>query len=75
MLGNVQVWTSDWYDANDYTAGAVTDPAGPASGTLKVVRGGSWANIPRYTRVSTRQATPPESDPFVRVGFRCDGQL
>jgi len=74
MLGNVQVWTSDWYAPGDYAAGAVTDPAGPPTGTLRVVRGGSWANIPSFTRASTRQPTTPE-DQLMRVGFRCAGQL
>jgi len=31
-------WTADWY--GPYTANAVTDPTGPASGYFRVVRGG-----------------------------------
>ena len=40
MHGNVWEWVSDW-KAN-YLTGAQTDPEGPASGSLRVVRGGSW---------------------------------
>ncbi len=38
--GNVWEWVQDNYGR--YDAAAVTDPKGPASGSGKVVRGGSW---------------------------------
>jgi formylglycine-generating enzyme required for sulfatase activity len=46
MLGNVREWCSDWY-AKDYYAscsatGPVTDPAGPADGQVKILRGGCF---------------------------------
>jgi formylglycine-generating enzyme required for sulfatase activity len=40
MSGNVYEWVWDWY-AYSYSSGELTDPAGPASGTSRVVRGGS----------------------------------
>jgi len=40
MSGNVAEWTQDWY--GDYPNGAVTDPTGSATGSSRVVRGGSW---------------------------------
>jgi formylglycine-generating enzyme required for sulfatase activity len=40
MHGNVYEWTADWYGS--YGSGAQTDPEGPASGSARVRRGGSW---------------------------------
>jgi formylglycine-generating enzyme required for sulfatase activity len=44
MSGCVWEWTSDWYDANYYGDSPSHDPAGPAKGYEKVLRGGSWAD-------------------------------
>ena len=40
MHGNVWEWVYDW--KADYFTGAQTDPEGPASGSNRVLRGGSW---------------------------------
>ena len=67
MLGNVWEWVGDWY--GDYPGGAVTDPAGPGSGSLRVLRGGSWSYIARYCRSANRTGDPPGSRNINR-GFR-----
>lgn len=42
MSGNVREWCGDWYAAPYDNDDGVQDPTGPASGTEKVVRGGSF---------------------------------
>ncbi len=39
MHGNVYEWCLDWWQTN-LTAGAVSDPVGPAEGTARILRGG-----------------------------------
>jgi formylglycine-generating enzyme required for sulfatase activity len=67
MLGNVWEWTNDWYGF--YPTGAVTDPVGPASAGIRVVRGGSWFSFARFVRAAhRRRATPFDRD--LNLGFR-----
>lgn len=41
MLGNAIEWVNDWYSANYYAVSPSTDPPGPSSGSVRVLRGGS----------------------------------
>ena len=41
MSGNVAEWCWDW-SADDYGTGTLTDYRGPASGTYRIYRGGTW---------------------------------
>ena len=52
MHGNVWEWCQDWYDA--YPTQAVTDPQGAASGSSRVLRGGSWNNNAQFLRSADR---------------------
>lgn len=66
MSGNVLEWCSDWYGR---TLSGGLDPKGPASGSLKVFRGGSWNGNASYCRIAFRVASDP-TDSFFPFGFR-----
>lgn len=68
MHGNVLEWCQDWY--GPYSAGAVTDPRGPAEGTYRVIRGGSWDRAARLARSAHRFWNHP-SYRVDGLGFRC----
>ncbi len=67
MIGNAWQWCQDRY--GDYGKAAVTDPAGPAAGTLRVLRGGSWYYGPKDCRAAHRTGYIPTYR-FGSFGFR-----
>ena len=52
MSGNVHEWCQDWFGT--YSSSAQTNPTGPASGSSRVFRGGSWLSRAGGCRVSFR---------------------
>ena len=67
MSGNVWEWVWDRYGG--YSTTVLPDPVGPATGTNRVVRGGSWASPAKKCRgVKRDQTTPTTRDQY--RGFR-----
>jgi len=69
MLGNVLEWVNDWWDSNYYSVSPSTNPLGPVSGQLRVLRGGSFYDNPFDVRSSYRRGDAP-GGAIRLVGFR-----
>ena len=71
MSGNVREWCSDLH--GNYCRNAQTNPTGPASGSDRVRRGGSWRSSAYGCRVSNRhyhRPAGPINRGFIDIGFR-----
>jgi formylglycine-generating enzyme required for sulfatase activity len=67
MHGNVYEWCWDWFGT--YPSGAQTDPMGVSSGSMRVIRGGSFFNTAQRVRSALRSSIFPNSV-GTNVGFR-----
>ncbi len=78
MSGNVLEWTNDWYDEHYYRTSESNNPKGPATGRVKVYRGGYFASYAEYMTNTCRHQDPEHlsvpSSNWPTMGFRlaCD---
>lgn len=70
MAGNAAEWVADWYDREYYQKSPARNPTGPAAGEKRVIRGGSWADVPMGIRATVRISAEPEFQDRT-IGVRC----
>jgi formylglycine-generating enzyme required for sulfatase activity len=68
MAGNVMEWVHDWL--GNYPAGTAENPTGPATGKVKVEKGGWWGSTLFVARSAYRHFEDPPEYGDVHIGFR-----
>ena len=75
IYGNVSEWCNDYYAEDYYAKGESDNPKGPASGSKRVLRGGSWDDRENKCGSVFRQKDNPETADICQgydtYGFRC----
>jgi formylglycine-generating enzyme required for sulfatase activity len=74
MAGNAMEWVADWRDADYYKTSPATDPTGPATGEIKVEKGGWWGSNEFVARSAYRHFEDPPTYGDKHIGFRVASQ-
>jgi len=69
---NVHEWCADWYHPRYYASSPERNPQGPAEGSRRASRGGSWRHHIKVSRCAARSSIPPEFH-YADYGFRVAG--
>ena len=67
-VGNVWEWVIDWY--GPFPSTPSSDPTGPASGDLRVLRGGAFLVTAAFPGATCRLVLTPSANCVARVSFR-----
>jgi len=73
MTGNAWEWCADWFHPDFHRTAGRTNPTGPAAGTARVMKGGSYLCHRSYCnryRVAARSSNTPDST-TTNITFRC----
>lgn len=68
MHGNLYEWVKDWY--GPYPTASQIDPAGPTSGTTRIIRGGAYYGSPDFARSAARDGYGGPDGKNIYLGFR-----
>lgn len=78
MSGNICEMCWDRYLDTYYESSPSSNPRGPDSGSLRIIRGGGWVHgeYPEDYRIAARSFFIPQISVYLNVGFRvCRGRL
>jgi formylglycine-generating enzyme required for sulfatase activity len=70
MAGNVREWVADWFAPDYYLHSPDSNPQGPADGTERSLRSGSYNEDQKEIAIFRRYNHEPQS-PGLSRGFRC----